>query len=201
MKLKIWEMSLIVAIVITLLSGFVLDNSQNELSGKLIRLHVLANSDSDEDQALKLTVRDSILSEISDILIGAESKSEAVTIIEENIPALTKIAADKIEEEGYDYSVSMSIENEDFPTRIYDTFSLPAGNYTSLRVEIGESEGQNWWCVVFPPLCVTAAEGEDSLETTELTDEEVSLITEEYTGYVIKFKALEILDSIKAAVS
>lgn len=195
MKLKIWEISLILALVITVLSGFVLDNDRQELSDKIIRLHVLANSDSDEDQELKLRVRDEILDELDGILIGEKSKAEAVEIISANLDVLTETALAVIEREGFDYAVSISVGEENFPTRVYDTFSLPAGNYTSLRIEIGEAGGQNWWCVVFPPLCVSAAE--EAFDTEALTDEEVALITEEDTGYVIKFKALEILDSVK----
>lgn len=192
------------ALVIAVLWGVLLDNGQSELSDKLIRLHVVANSDEEEDQELKLMVRDAVLEDIDQILTGGESKDEAQEKIENSMTSLQQTAEEVIEEQGVEYPVSVSLETEHFPTRDYDTFSLPAGNYTSLRVSIGEAEGRNWWCVVFPPLCMEAAEEAEAeadvngaLEATGLTDEEVALITEEDSGYVIKFKALELLDELK----
>lgn len=193
MKLKIWEISLITAVVITFLCGFMLTNEQKELSDKLIRLHVVANSDSETDQSLKLDVRDRILDDLTEILDGVTDRDQAVAIIEENLATVIESSLDEIADQGFDYDVSASITVESFPTREYDTFSLPAGDYTSLRVVIGAGEGKNWWCVVFPPICASAAI-ETDIEAMSLSDEEISLITEESTGYVIKFKAIELFD-------
>lgn len=208
MKLKVWEISLMVALVIAVLWGVLLDSGQRELSDKLIRLHVVANSDTEEDQALKLRVRDAVLDEIDLLLTGGESKAEVQGKIENSLNDLRRRAEDEIAESGGENPINVSLETEHFPTREYETFSLPAGNYTSLKVSIGAAEGRNWWCVVFPPLCMEAAEAEAEAETegnakgalavTGLTDDEVALITEEDRGYVIKFKALELLDDIKS---
>lgn len=187
-----------VAVVITVLWGVILDNGQSKLSDKLIRLHVVANSDDDQDQELKLMVRDNVLEELAQILDGNESKEEAQDKIMDSLDIIHQSAQMTVSNQGFDSTVNVSIiESEHFPTREYDTFSLPAGNYTSLRVEIGQAQGQNWWCVVFPPLCMEAAEGESDIEASDLSDEEVALITEADSGYVIKFKALELLDEIK----
>lgn len=195
MKLKIWEISLIAALVISILSGFVMANDQKELSEKLIRLHVVANSDSEKDQNLKLDVRDQILSELAIILNGVTDRDIAETLIEENLSLLEESCVEEITKQGYDYSVKAAITVESFPTREYETFSLPAGDYVSLRVIIGTGEGHNWWCVVFPPICTTAAT-ESDLEVMNLTDDEISLITEDSTGYIIKFKAIELFEKV-----
>lgn len=200
MKLKIWEISLMIAVVVAVLYGVVLDSDQSELSDKLIRLHVVANSDTDEDQELKLIVRDAVLEEIDGIMDGDETKAEAQEKIEGSLTVLQETVQETVTEQGDANSVAVTLEQEHFPTREYDTFSLPAGDYMSLRVSIGEAAGHNWWCVVFPPLCVAAAEGEETIGASSLTDEEVALITGEDSGYVVKFKALEILDDIQRAL-
>lgn len=200
MKWKLWELSLIMAVVITLLCGFVLEEGQQELSDKLIRLHVLANSDGEADQELKLYVRDRVLLTLDHLLEECETQEAAQQVIEENLDVLTASADQAVSAWGEAYPVRVTLEQERFPTRIYDTFSLPAGRYTSLRIEIGEGDGQNWWCVVFPPLCVTAAEG-GTVETGALTEQDLALITEADTGYVVKFRALELLDSVREWLS
>ena len=196
MKLKKWELALIVALVFTFIVGAGLKKEQTNLSEKLIRLHVLANSDSDDDQAFKLKVRDGIMEEVGLILDGVTKRDEAVRLIGENIDDITACAREIIIENGCDYDVRSSIAEEGFPTRTYDTFSLPAGAYTSLRVEIGSGSGHNWWCVIFPPLCVSAAT--DAGEVfNQLTDEEIRLITEDGPEYVFKFKSIELIEKLK----
>lgn len=197
MKLKVIEISLMIAVVVAVLYGVLLDTDSSELSDKLIRLHVVANSDTDEDQGLKLMVRDAVLGEVDEIMNGDESRDKVQEKLEDSLTVLQEKAQDTVIEQGHTESVTVTLEQEHFPTRVYDTFSLPAGEYTSLRVSIGEAEGQNWWCVVFPPLCVEAAEGEEALEASGLTDDEIDLITQDSNDYVVKFKALEILDNIK----
>jgi len=205
MKLKIWEISLMMAVVIAVLWGVLLGSDQSELSGKLIRLHVVANSDEREDQEVKLMVRDAVLEEVDKILEGGENKNEACEKIGNNLTSIRRAAEETLAEQNVMNPVNVSLEKEHYPTRDYESFSLPAGNYTSLKVSIGRAEGRNWWCVVFPPLCVEAAEGGVSgagraMKTSGLTDDEVALITEDNTGYLIRFKALEILDSLKEAL-
>lgn len=199
MKPKIWEIALAIALVVTLVCGFTLDREQTELSEKLIRLHVVANSDTEEDQALKLKVRDSILGELTVLLSGVEDKTEAQEIIGSHLKELCKAAQRTIRAEGYNYAVTTRLMTEDFPTRNYTTFSLPAGKYTALRVTIGAGEGHNWWCVIFPPLCAGAATTGDASDMG-LTDDEIGLITESSGKYVIRFKAIEIFSAIRSAL-
>jgi stage II sporulation protein R len=197
MKLKKWELALIFALALTFLCGAALAKEQEDLSCKLIRLHVVANSDSAGDQALKLQVRDAILGKLTKLLDGVSDRDEAVRIIEDKIDTVIDESKRIIGASGCSYDVTAKIAVEEFPTRAYDTFSLPAGRYTSLRVVIGDGEGRNWWCVLFPPLCMTSAT--DDKETfKQLTDEQIKLITSDEPTYVIKFKSIELLNKIKA---
>jgi stage II sporulation protein R len=199
MKLKKWELALIIAVVLTFICGAAAaqgQKDQQDLADKLVRLHVVANSDSDADQALKLKVRDKILEDVTKLLDGVTDRDKAVGIIEKHMQDIVKDAGDVIRDEGYDYAVTAKITQEDFPTREYETFSLPAGTYTALRVVIGAGAGHNWWCVVFPPMCVTAAC--DTKEVMKvLSDDQVKLITSDQPKYVVKFKTIEILDKLK----
>lgn len=199
MKLKKWELALIFALAVTFLGGAAAamgQKTQEELADKLIRLHVVAKSDTGADQALKLKVRDEILARVGPLLEGVTDREEAAGILEDKLGEITDAAKSVLQAEGCDDAVTASIEIEDFPTRDYETFRLPAGEYTALRVVIGDGAGQNWWCVVFPPLCVTAAC--DAKEVMKLlTDEEVKLITSDEPEYVIKFKSVEIAHQLK----
>ena len=196
MKLKIWEMSLIFALVITTLCGFMTENDRTELSEKIIRLHIVANSDTDIDQDLKIDVRDEVLKELANIVDVQAGKDEAEEMIEKNIDDIILTAEREIKSQGFDYEVTAKITEEYFPTREYETFSLPAGKYTSLRIIIGAGEGHNWWCVVYPSLC-TGAALESFEDAVGLTDDEISLITENGKGYVIKFKIMELFGKIQ----
>lgn len=121
-----------------------------------LRLHVLANSDRVYDQQLKLAVRDKMISVITPILAGAENAEEARVLAEAHLEELTQAAQEVVQSHGYDYSVTAEIGNFDFPDRQYDQLFLPAGNYQALRVRIGEAAGHNWWCVLYPPLCLAS---------------------------------------------
>ena len=125
----------------------------NNLSNAVFRLHVLANSDSEEDQSLKLKVRDSLLAYMNGLCSNCSTKQEAISIANEHKADFQKIAEETIKENGYNYSVKININNFYFPTKNYGDISLPAGFYDALRVEIGEAKGKNWWCVMFPSLC------------------------------------------------
>lgn len=168
-----------------------LQGEQQALAGKLVRLHVVANSDSEQDQALKLQVRDAVL-EASE---GLEAED-----LEAALPRLQAAAQTCLREQGNGDPVTVSLGEERFPTRLYDNFALPAGVYRSLRVTIGAGEGHNWWCVAFPSICfrATAAEVQDAAVSAGFTEEEVRLITGDGGGYVLKFKALELLERLKA---
>jgi len=171
-----------------------IEEEQTELASKIIRLHVVANSDSESDQEYKLEVRDRVLTELSPVLAGVSSRDDAVRRIEFAMPTLRETFPD----------CEIYIAEEQFPERQYDTFSLPAGEYTALRVVIGDGDGKNWWCVVFPALCLEAAEAEeeDSVDAFALlTEDEIDFITGKDSGYVIKFKLLDIIERIKLALS
>jgi stage II sporulation protein R len=191
MKLKKWELALIIAFALTLLGGASLAGEQRELSDKLVRLHVVANSDSTEDQAAKLAARDAVLAELDALLYGARDRDEALERISGGLRALEAAAGAAA---GRDARAELGLEY--FPTREYETFSLPAGRYTSLRIVLGDGAGRNWWCVVFPPLCAPAAG--DAGAFAALTEGETALITEDSAGVVVRFKAVELIGRIRS---
>jgi stage II sporulation protein R len=197
-SLRRWEQALLLGLAFALLLGLWLDRQQTLLADKVVRLHIVANSDSAEDQALKLQVRDRILAEAEGML-SAGGLLETKTSIEAHLQDLTALAAEAVRAEGYDYEVRASLEESWFPTKEYGSFAFPAGKYTALRIVIGEGGGQNWWCVVFPPLCMNTVTGSVAETASEggLTDDQVSLITGENEGYLIKFKAIELWRSLQ----
>ena len=197
-QLRTVEIALMVGLAIFLGSGVLALRTQDELADKVVRLHVLANSDSEEDQALKPKVRDVVLERATAILEQSADRREAESRLRGELLELERIAAEEIAAEGYNYPVTVELENTDFPTKEYDGFTLPAGEYLALRVIIGEGQGQNWWCVVFPPLCTAAsADVPASALAAGFSEEEVNLITEENQGYVLKFKAVEWWETLK----
>ena len=176
-------------------------HGEEKIYDSVVRLHGLANSDSDEDQALKLKVRDAILAYVSPRVIDSKSREEAAKILNSELLAIKEIAKDVIKNEGYEYDVDVTLTFEDYPTRNYESMSFPSGEYMSLRVLIGEAEGQNWWCVLFPPLCLSAAseksENEDAFIAVGLNSDQYKIITEsEDTKYYLRFKILEAIESI-----
>lgn len=184
------------------------DAVSKDIANSVFRLHVLANSDSTEDQALKLKVRDNVLSYMNTICANAKSKEEAITIAQNHQDDFKQIAINTIKENGYDYSVSINIDNFSFPTKTYGDISLPSGYYDALRIEIGEAKGQNWWCVMFPPLCfVDVSSGivpEESKETmkSDLSDEEFSLISDNGDSDInFKFKLIEFFQNAKVVTA
>lgn len=161
-----------------------------------VRLHVLADSDSEEDQALKYKVRDAILATASPMLEGCRTQEEAIARLEENREALSLAARAVIAEEGREDSVEILLGREEYPTRSYDSFCFPAGEYVSLRVRIGSGEGKNWWCCLFPPLCIGAASAEDACISVGLTPSQYKIITEsDKPVYRVRFKLLELFES------
>ena len=171
--------------------GLLADKQQ--LREELLRLHVVAASDSEEDQTVKLQVRDAILSSLQDGLEDLTDLQQATAYVEEMLPKLKTVADRVLEEAGFSERVSISLAQEAFPTRDYDTFSLPSGVYQALRVVIGEGEGQNWWCVVFPKLCMSAAT-EEFREMSIFSD----TLNDSLTGkYEIRFWLLDQLGRIE----
>ena len=173
--------------------------AQSQLADKVIRLHVLANSDSQADQALKRYVRDQVLAQTTPLLEGVTSAPEAEAILQANLGLLTQTAQVAIAAQGYDYSVSVRLEETWFPTRQYQDVALPAGNYQALRVLIGEAEGHNWWCVIFPSLCVPATTDgfADAAAAGGFSDAEIGLMTRANGAYTVKFRSLELLQALK----
>ena len=197
-KLKIIEIALLIGLALFLTSGALALRTQRELADRVVRLHVLANSDSEEDQALKLRVRDVVLERATELLKQSADRREAEGLLRGQLLELERIAAEEIRACGYDYSVAAELTNTEFPTKEYDGFTLPAGEYLALRIVIGEGGGQNWWCVVFPPLCTAAsADVPASALAAGLSEDQVGLITEENQGYVLKFKAVEWWEQIR----
>ena len=196
--LRCGEIALMVALALTMLWGVWSTQEQDVLERKMIRLHVIANSDAQDDQALKLQVRDAVLAQATDLLQQSRDMVDAERKLSLALPAIETTAREKVVAEGYDYAVAARLEQTEFPTKEYDGFSLPAGEYLALRVVIGEGAGQNWWCVVFPPLCTAAATDiEETAIATGLGEEDISLITEEHQGYVLKFRSLELWESLR----
>lgn len=171
-----------------------------DIADKLIRFHVIANSDSDEDQALKLKVRDKIIDGMAAKLENAESLDEARQILISNIDEVNNIAEEVILAEGYDYDVKTMLSNENFPDKIYGDYIFPQGNYEAYRVIIGEGMGQNWWCVMFPPLCFVD-ESKKTIDSDKL-DESISSIQSEKEkkqneiNIKFKFKIIEVFKKI-----
>ena len=193
-----WEGALLIALLVSFAWGTWADRTQQQLSDKVLRLHVLANSDSEADQALKRKVRDSVLETASAILADCPDRETAEQRLSAALPEIEDAARARIAAEGGKQTVTAELRPTVFPTREYEDFTLPAGEYLALRVVLGEGEGHNWWCVVFPPLC---AETTSSLSQTAmaagLTEEEVALITES-DGYQLKFKAVELWEKLMA---
>lgn len=177
--------------------GYVLAVSE-DLSQAVFRLHVITNSDSQEDQELKLKVRDKLLEYMNTICADCSTKEEAIALAEDHKEDFQKIAEKTIKENGFDYPVKININNFYFPTKNYGDISLPAGFYDALRVEIGNASGQNWWCVMFPSLCfvdvssgIVDDEAKENLEDN-LDKESYRIISEkEDTGFTFKFKIIE----------
>ena len=173
----------------------------SDIQESVFRLHVIANSDSTEDQNLKYIVRDSVIDYINEISKDASSKDEVIAIAKEHLTEIEEIALKTVKDNGYDYPVKVSIGNFAFPSKKYGDITLPPGYYDALKIEIGEAAGQNWWCVMFPPLCfVDVTSGvvpEESKEIMKdnLTDEEYDLISGKSADVEIKFKIVEVLQN------
>ena len=179
------------------------NNSISDLSNSVFRLHVIANSDSQEDQDLKYKVRDNLISYMNNICKNASSKKEAIEISNNHINDFYNIAKETIEESGYNYDVKISIGNYPFPTKVYGDINLPAGYYDALKVDIGKAKGKNWWCVMFPSLCfvdvsngIVPEESKEALQNV-LSEEDYNLISSDDPEYKFKFKLVELFENTK----
>ena len=172
-----------------------------DIADSVFRLHVIANSNYDEDQNLKYIVRDKVIEYMSSISQNASSKEEVIKIAKANLDKIQAIASQTIRENGYTYSVNVEVGNFSFPSKIYGDITLPPGYYDALRIKIGKAEGQNWWCVMFPPLCfVDVTSGVVPDESKEimkenLSKEEFDLISKNSNEVKVKFKIVEVLQN------
>lgn len=196
-KIKI---SITVGIVVAILFSICsFAKTSEEIRSDVLRLHVIANSDTSVDQNLKLRLRDYILQEGKDIFNGSVNVENAVEKIEPVLPELEKSAKAFVNRAGFDYDVKISLSNEYFTTRTYETVTLPAGKYLALRVVIGSGEGHNWWCVMFPPMCVPAADKKDEIENV-FSEKEIKLV-ESKPKYEPRFKVVEIYEQLKEIIT
>lgn len=167
--------------------------TSEHISNKVFRLHILANSDSTKDQNIKLMLKNYILENTQDI-IGGKTLDEAIENAKNNTKEITDMCNEYLKSKGFDYKVKVNVVKEYFKTRVYDDFTLPAGKYNSLKIEIGEGKGHNWWCIVFPSVCLSACT--ESMGDY-LTDDEMNLVSNTYSP---KFKIVEIYESAKEKI-
>ena len=192
---------LLTAAIVLLGAAYLPVHGEGDVYDAVIRLHVIANSDSESDQTLKMQVRDAVLAVTTTALDGCEHRDAAAARLSTLIPTLTATAEETLRRAGNNDPVTVTLSKEDYPTRNYESFCFPSGEYLSLRVMIGQAEGQNFWCVLFPPLCMSAAtvekaEAEEQFIAVGLTKDQYAIITETgNTKYKLRFKLLEVLQS------
>lgn len=182
---------LVLALVLSL-CGFA--GECDQIRQRVLRLHVLANSDSEEDQQLKLKVRDDVVAASAGLFDEVGSAGEAMERAREKLPELEETARRRVRSEGYDYEVHASLVDMYFTTRRYETVTLPAGMYDALRITIGEGTGKNWWCVVFPPMCVSAAT--QHAELSDVLDPAQEDIVTRPEKYEVRLKIVEVLENL-----
>ena len=201
MQKRVLTVTLVLCAVL-LFVGLLPVHGEAAIYDTVVRLHVLANSDSEEDQALKLEVRNAVLEVTTPLLADCKTQEEAANALNANREAIQAAAEGVIREAGRDDAVTLLLDTEDYPKRNYDSFCFPAGSYLSLRVCIGEADGQNWWCCLFPPIClgtstVSPDEAEDAFISVGLTPSQYKIITEtEKPVYKVRFKLLELLQGL-----
>lgn len=202
---SIFILLLLLCLYIFICAFSYVDAVSHELSQNIFRLHVIANSDNSVDQNLKYIVRDKVLAYMNDISKDCSSKAEIISVINDNIDNFECIARQTILENGFSYDVSVSVGNFEFPTKSYGDITLPKGFYDALRIEIGDAIGQNWWCVMFPPLCFVdvstgvVPEASKDVMQDNLSQESFSIISENNTDTEVsfKFKIIEWLQDVK----
>ena len=186
---------------VTVWAGLDLASDASAIYDGTIRLHVLAASDSKEDQALKLKVRDALLGEVASLTANAKDKAEGQAILTAHLQRLETIAEETLAQKGCNDSVEVVLTTEYYPTREYEGLRLPAGEYTSLQVRIGAAEGKNWWCVLFPPVCTSSAKAEKAMTETGFTKNQIRLLTEEEDPqYTVRFRIVEEFSRIRQSL-
>lgn len=189
---------LLVSVSISSVSAFAKDC--DSIRSSVLRFHILANSDSEEDQALKLAVRDKILSLDQKVFGASSSLADAKVQAQKYLSMLKAAAEEEIKEQGYSYDVQIELTNMYFTTREYEAFTLPAGFYDAVRITIGEGKGHNWWCVLYPPLCVPAAEKTDSADLSDVLTPQEEEIVEGGEKYEFRFALVELWEGLKEKI-
>ena len=187
-----WAVAL--GLVVTILLSFAnFEASCEELRENVFRLHVIANSDSDFDQALKLKIRDAVIAETGDIYDKCQNVEEAKKAAIQNKEKIYGVIQNVLSEENVNYKVQIEIGTAFFDTRHYDTFTLPAGEYQALNIKIGNAQGKNWWCVMYPSLCIASS----GAKITDVASEQSAKIANNPQKYVMRFKVVEVYEKIK----
>lgn len=174
----------------------------SNIEHEVLRMHILANSDSDYDQQLKIRVRDRLLEKSDDIFGKCENLEQMKNTVEDNKEMINEIVLDVIRENGYNYEANTELVNMEFDEKVYGEITMPAGKYDALRITIGEAKGHNWWCVMYPPLCIPAAESieSDNGLAEEYFDKQEIDIMENPENYKIKFKCVEVFRELKESI-
>lgn len=196
-KIRIAEISVALALVIAVVFSVVgFGKECEDIRDDVVRLHILANSDSENDQQVKLAVRDALLNSGKDIFNGELNVNTAKEKLESQKSELVSIADNVLKENGFDYTAQIYLTKEYFTTRTYENFTLPAGEYLALKVILGNGEGHNWWCVMFPPLCLPAASENTNIDA--VFSEEGADIIQSSAKYEMRFKIIELFESMKS---
>ena len=195
--LKAHGILLIISFIFILLSVFGFYKSCEGVRENVLRMHVIANSNSKEDQALKLKVRDAVLEKGSELFDGSLRADDAKQKLEPKRDELIKTAKEVIKKEGYNYPVTVDVVNEYFATRAYGKMTMPAGKYTAIKVVIGTGEGRNWWCVMFPPMCLPAAQKETRENIDIFLDDGEAKVVKSNIKYEPRFKIVELIEEYK----
>ncbi len=193
--MKLFLKSLCVAFVLTVIFSMLpFETECKEISNEVFRLHILANSDAESDQELKLKVRDKVLEYTESLFENSHSKEEAENAVSDNLQEICNVALKEVRNNGYDYGVTAEITNMYFTTRYYDSYTLPSGMYDALRITIGSGEGHNWWCVMYPSVCISTEENQDKAAKEALNENQYDIVKNEQYEY--KFKIVEIFEKI-----
>ena len=190
MKLKAIDISVFLTLIICIIATVSFENDCKGIREEVLRLHVIANSDEEYDQELKLKVRDAVLSSGEEVFSGSEDIISAESEIADKKDVILYSAVETIRNLGYDYDVKIELARSYFPTRTYDNLTLPAGYYKAVRIIIGEGKGKNWWCIMFPPLCLPSVTKKDEIIGTFLTEEEMNIVTAD-PDYEVRFWIVE----------
>lgn len=189
------EMGLLLFFALVFSAATGLERQQQRISDSMIRLHVVANSDNPGDQGIKFNVRDAVLSDAQELLQHTTSRDEAMNVLTSGLPQLTETANETLRQLGASDRATVTLKRELFGTRYYDTFTLPGGYYEALRVTIGEGDGKNWWCVVYPQLCLSAATEQDVVPAMgSLSKDDAELLEDGELRF--RFRCLELLENL-----